>query len=170
MECGQNFSGQYVDICIEVTRDPLICAATAGGLDPCPALLDRESCEAIVSDLGYACRWEARYILDVSTQNCDVVARTESCVLTTLAEPLTEPCVAPGFCAADASSVSFADLGPGTAALHVLEYCGETPVYPPAGITSLCEFSEGGAVPWYCECGCPASQSTTGESADDSSG
>jgi hypothetical protein len=162
MRCG-TLNADESNVCADVVDDPLACAAEAsepGWPDPCPDLTDEASCEAVTSDLGYACKWSTQTLYQVPADECVPVEVTERCILTTSRIGYAPPpgeCVAFGRCDATGTRVFFEDIGGGTVRLIAFDDC-ELQLGPGPGADGhhleYCDYSGTTPLPIICGCAC----------------
>lgn len=160
MRCGtRNWDGRAT--CVETVDDPLACHYTLfdpDWPDPCTPQLDRDSCEALVSKYGFACKWATQTVLQGTSDDCAPLEVVESCVLTqATAHELSPPtCGAVGYCEASATRVLFEDFGGGSMRLTSIGACELMPIYSNLAMGfQFCSFDETPPMPAKCACGCP---------------
>lgn len=163
MRCGEH-RGNGSQVCAEPLDDALACSAYASSgdwLDPCPALADRDSCEAMTSDFGYACKWATQRLYQVPTDDCAPIEATESCIRTS--SDVRGPDVIPGVCDPSATCgpsetrAFIEDIGAGTLRLITYDDCEQyfTPLIDTQGNpVEPCDFTGPWPLPSICECAC----------------
>lgn len=164
MRCGMLRSDDSFPVCAEVLDDPLACAAmfsNGGWLDPCPAFSDKASCEALTSELGFACKWSTQSLYQVPSDECLPVEVTESCVMTQNPLPTDFTpgvCDPNGLCAATDTRVFVEDIGGGTVRLIAYDDCERyhLPLIDTQGNpVEPCNYSSTTfPLPSVCECAC----------------
>ncbi len=116
----------------------------------CSQFTTRESCEARLDADPYqpqvACVWAVESIYSTIDDSCEVLSEEEHCVLARAhgqdgESEITNRC--------GDRSVFWADLGPQTASLTVIEQCGYEPYFG----GRACELGDP-SIPLLCNCGC----------------
>lgn len=162
MRCGSLNADESM-VCAEALAEPLACAAGSsepGWPDPCVELTDKASCEAITSELGYACKWATFSLYQVPSNECLPVEVTESCIMTRseIGGVVTPGVCAPfGLCSATGTRVFFEDIGAGTVRLISYDECELqlSPLFGTAGPIEYCDYSGTTPLPIICGCACP---------------
>jgi hypothetical protein len=162
MRCGTlNFDESPV--CAEVLDDPLACAGSstpsAPWSNPCPGLPDKASCEALVSEYGFACKWATLSLYQVPADDCTPIETSQECIMTAQSDFLDDSveCQQPAYCDATGTRVFFEDIGGGTVRLYSFDDCQPrmNPVIDTQGNpVDYCDYSGAIPLPLICECGC----------------
>lgn len=166
MRCGtRNWDGRAT--CVEALDDPLACHVSLNNPDwpdPCAPQSDKQSCEALVSEYGFACKWATQSLFQLPSDDCTPLETVESCVLAERTGSMNPAplCEAVGYCESAATRVLVEDFGGGTMRLVSIEACELSPVYSNLGMGfAYCSFDDGSPTPEICACACPASSEGT---------
>jgi hypothetical protein len=159
-------------VCAEALDDPLACAAEATLGDwqnPCVAITDQATCEALVSDYGFACKWATLSVYQAPADDCVPIETSQACLMTALVDNLDDSaaCEQPGYCEATGTRVSFEDIGGGTVRLYSYTDCKPraAPMIDTQGNPmDYCDYSGEVPLPIVCGCGCQEPGADSGTS------
>jgi hypothetical protein len=171
MRCGA-LNADDSPICADVLDDPLACGAInwdATWPNPCVSITDEASCETLVSEYGYACKWATVSLYQVPADDCVPIETTQECILTAQGDFPDESgaCQQPAYCEATGTRVYFEDVGGGTVRLYSYEDCQprmDPRIDTQGNPVDFCDYSGAVPLPLVCECGCQEPGADSGTS------